>query len=416
MCAAIASGSLPISIWPLLSSSRLIALPKANGDIRPIAIGETQRRVTARAICFQKRKEFADYFTPLQRGVSVEGGAELLVQQVQLLMEKYEDWILLKTDLKNAFNLVSRSHLLNQVLITFPDIYNHAALVYSDINPLIYLQRSHLVILSSQDGVHQGDPLGPALFSIAMQLILEDLQSHNTEVTILAYLDDVYLLGSPDRVFHVFERLRSAFSDINLMIEEKKCEIYCSSSPLLSTISQSTSIPATSQGCRILGTPIGSSSYIIESCADVAQSGSNLCGKLLQLQDPQCGMLLLRYCHVTRMNFLSRTVQPRLLESAAAIHDTLTRSTFTNLLGRGNLTDRQWLQATLPIRHGGFGLTALTYIAPFAFLSSWASTLHTITKQIPDAERLLDEVQNSHHSIVPSAEICAIFCFKTKLS
>ena len=233
VCAAIASGSLPISIRSLLSSSRLIALPKANGDVRPIAIGETWRRVTARAICFQKRKEFADYFTPLQHGVSVEGGAELLVQQVQLLMEKHEDWILLKTDVKNAFNSVSRSHLLNQVLTTFPDIHNHTALVYSDINPLIYLQISHPVILSSHEGVHQEDPLGSALFSIAMQPILEDLQSHHKEVTILAYLDDVYLLGSPDRVFHVIERLRSAFSDINLMIEEKKCEIYCSSSPLL---------------------------------------------------------------------------------------------------------------------------------------------------------------------------------------
>ena len=61
-------------------SSRLIALPKVNRDVRPTAIGETWRRVTARAICFQKRKEFADCFTPLQHGVSVEGGADLLVQ------------------------------------------------------------------------------------------------------------------------------------------------------------------------------------------------------------------------------------------------------------------------------------------------------------------------------------------------
>ena len=61
-------------------SSRLIALPKVNRDVRLIAIGETWRRVTARAICFQKRKEFADCFTPLQHRVSVEGGADLLVQ------------------------------------------------------------------------------------------------------------------------------------------------------------------------------------------------------------------------------------------------------------------------------------------------------------------------------------------------
>ena len=45
-----------------------------------------------------------------------------------------------------------------------------------------------------------------------------------------------------------------------------------------------------------------------------------------------------------------------------------------------------------------FGLSALTSTAQFAFLSNWVSTLHTIAKRIPDAERLLDEVQNSHHS------------------
>ena len=80
---------------------------------------------------------------------TVEGGAAGTVYY-----GKHEDWILLKTDVKNSFNSVSRSHLLNQVLTTFPDIYNHAALVYSDIKPLIYLQRSHPVILSSQEGVH----------------------------------------------------------------------------------------------------------------------------------------------------------------------------------------------------------------------------------------------------------------------
>ena len=109
-------------------------------------------------------------------------------------------------------------------------------------------------------------------------------------------------------------------------------------------------------------------------------------------------MLLLRHYHVIRMKFLSQTVPPRLLESAEAIHDTLTRSTFTNLVGRGNLKDRQWLQATLPIRYGGFGLTALTSNTPFEFLSSWALTLHTIEKRTPDTERLFEEVHNSHYS------------------
>ena len=40
-CCHIAKGLLPDSIAPLFTASKLIALPKGNGDVRPIAIGET---------------------------------------------------------------------------------------------------------------------------------------------------------------------------------------------------------------------------------------------------------------------------------------------------------------------------------------------------------------------------------------
>ena len=53
LCSLIAEDKVPSSAVPLLSCSRLIALPKLNGDVRPIAIGETLRRLSAKAICFQ---------------------------------------------------------------------------------------------------------------------------------------------------------------------------------------------------------------------------------------------------------------------------------------------------------------------------------------------------------------------------
>ena len=58
MCNHIALGKVPYKIIPLLSGSTLIALPKSNGDVRPIAIGEVFRRVTARTICQQKSAVF----------------------------------------------------------------------------------------------------------------------------------------------------------------------------------------------------------------------------------------------------------------------------------------------------------------------------------------------------------------------
>ena len=63
-CSAFAKGILPNVAATLSSSSRLIALPKPNGDVRPIAIGESIRRLTARTICSQKRKGFLKFYVP----------------------------------------------------------------------------------------------------------------------------------------------------------------------------------------------------------------------------------------------------------------------------------------------------------------------------------------------------------------
>ena len=65
VCSLIANGRFPQSVAMLLSASRLIALPKASGDVWPIAIGECFRWATARAICAQKRDSFSTFFCPL---------------------------------------------------------------------------------------------------------------------------------------------------------------------------------------------------------------------------------------------------------------------------------------------------------------------------------------------------------------
>ncbi len=124
-CAVIARGHLPHSISSLLSASRLIAVPKKNGDVRPIGVGEVFRRITAKVICNQLKSNFADHLSPLQHGVAVEGGSEMLVHHIQLALESNPSWALLKTDMSNAFNSVNRSNLLQQVESSFPEILNH---------------------------------------------------------------------------------------------------------------------------------------------------------------------------------------------------------------------------------------------------------------------------------------------------
>ena len=224
-CSTIASGQVPESILKLLSAARLIALPKASGDVRPIAIGEVLRRIPARTICSQLKVLFATSLLLYSMG---------LQQMVEWIfcctmfkwLESNDGWVVLKTDAKNAFNSVNRLHLLKQVSVNFPSIFNHVCQMYSGVGPLIFLQQNGPVILSSQEGIHQGDPLGPVLFSIAVHQALLDLQTDNPGVQVLAYLDDVFLVGPSSSVLSAFDQLKPAFQKIGLDIQEQKCELY----------------------------------------------------------------------------------------------------------------------------------------------------------------------------------------------
>ena len=96
------------TIGRALAAARLIALPKGDRDVRPIAVGEVFRRLVARSICLQEKATMADILSPMQYGVAVPGGLDQIVHQIQAGLEAHDDWGLFKCDLQNAFNSVSR--------------------------------------------------------------------------------------------------------------------------------------------------------------------------------------------------------------------------------------------------------------------------------------------------------------------
>ena len=201
--------------------------------------------------------------------------------------------------------------------------------------------------------------MGPVLFATAIQELLTKLQNDHPCVVVLAYLDDVFLVGPSDNVLAVFEDLKPMFHNIGLDIQDTKCESY---NPSSVEMESHTSIPITTEGISILGIPVGKEDFMSQACVTIAKHGENLCHQLLTL-GTQEAMLLLRFCHLPRMFYLSQSVKPKSMQAAAVLHDHLSCSTFSNLLQISALTDKKWKQATLPIRYGGFGLTSLQEIS-----------------------------------------------------
>ena len=75
------------------------------------------------------------------------------------------EFVIAKLDFTNAFTNLRRDTLLEAVYKTVPEIYKFCHLSYSQPTKLKYESRSIL----SEEGIQQGDPLGPLLFCITIQ-------------------------------------------------------------------------------------------------------------------------------------------------------------------------------------------------------------------------------------------------------
>jgi len=161
------AGLAPRELAPFVAGAPLMALAKAGGGLRPIAIGETIRRLVSKCCCEATVEDAKVIFGPLQVGVATQGGAEASVHAVRKLAKEFgEDpgKIMLKVDFSNAFNMVDRTQMLAQVFEKLPGLYRWVEYCYSDPAHLFFGS----CVLQSAAGVQQGDPLGPLLFSLVL--------------------------------------------------------------------------------------------------------------------------------------------------------------------------------------------------------------------------------------------------------
>ena len=199
---------------------------------------------------------------------------------------------------------------MTQVLSSFSEIANHVMEMYSGSSPLVHLMDSFSMVLSSEEGIHQGDPLGLVLFSLGIHNILTTIQCKFQDIVVLAYLDDVILVGSSLNVLDTFAFVKQEFGNVGLQTQDKKCELYCSLSSAVPDL-LSTDIPISHTGTKILGIPIGSHDFISNVCIDVANSGNVFCQQLSDLNEPQGAMLLLRHCHANQLKPFGQRSLPR---------------------------------------------------------------------------------------------------------
>ena len=210
---------LPVGARRFVFGARLVALAKKNGGVRPIGCGDVLRRTAAKALCILAKKDLGrrcqDY---AQVGVGMPGGAEAPPIALQHLVRQHPDgWIVIKIDYSNAFNTLSRQALVDTVARLEPRLAYYANNAYGSHSFLFWGETR----LWSQCGVQQGDPLGPAFFSLTLGASMAGSRRTPFEVW---YLDDGTIAGPADDTVARFGVIRDCAATVGLAVNMTKCE------------------------------------------------------------------------------------------------------------------------------------------------------------------------------------------------
>ena len=372
------SGDIPELLFSFIGSAPVIPLKKKDGGIRPIAIGEIWRRLTSKIAARSVRDRVTRYLAPSQLGVGVPNGCEGIIHSVDRLVSEYGDnanFAMLKIDYANAFNSVSRKAFIHAASKICPDIIPWIMRIYCC--PSVMFAGDHQFTCTR--GVQQGDPLGPILFSLAIQPMVEQISASFPDLKLNAwFLDDGTLIGESQVVGEAFSYIMNASKEMDLELNLSKCEVWWPSLSKSSILNFPRNISFTfGSGTEILGSCVGdmiSKQTLLQKRVDKI---ANSLEALAKLEEPQIALHLLRSCFsLPKINFALRTLH--FSENCNVIQDfdRVVDSALDKIMGF-KLSDVQRDQAALPFSEGfpGFGLPKAEPTSHCAYLASSVQSL-----------------------------------------
>ena len=374
LCDRLANGHIPPHARDLLFSANLTALRKKDGGIRPIAVGNTFRRLAAKVICQPAVRSLAPDLIPIQLGVGVPGGCEAASHAIRSVfsgdanLDPPNGNFLVKLDMRNAFNTIRRDHLLEQCHLHAPSVYNLAHLSYSEPSILAVGESS----IPSESGIQQGDPLGPLLFALGVNDIARSI---TTPINIW-YLDDATVGGTLTAVCANLRHVVPALAEIGLIVNPTKSEIinidcdpeqFANAVTVVHEILGGVSVTQSDE-LKILGSPIMPPAIR----SDLLQKRETLEGMTLRLQeiDSHPALFLLRNCFsIPKLLFTLRSSPCHVALDQLQGLDGVIRASASSICNTC-FDDTGWQLASLPVAKGGIGLRAPSLVADPAYNAS----------------------------------------------
>ena len=222
-------GDLPPWFYKVWGSVTTVPLFKTRErqSLRPVGVMTPLIRVLHSHVIRENRIAFTDFLEPQQLCLSLSGGHKL-VHGVRMMMEENPEFVVIKVDLRNAHNEVSRASIIEELEAeqTLTHLAWHAATVLA---PHHGLEIGGVKWGEQEEGKRQGDSEAPAYFAVAIHRDvrkLDEMVSRSGGMALFGN-DDGYVVAPLQEAKEAISTFKRGLRDrCGLHLQEEKTEIF----------------------------------------------------------------------------------------------------------------------------------------------------------------------------------------------
>ena len=369
----------------------VVPVPKPDGGIRPIGMGEVATRMAGRLVASSVKGRLSEDLLARHQYVLADNGTARIHDKVQAEVSD-DGRALLCIDLANAFNSLNRDEacrVIEQLDDRHGEVRPYCRFQYAAPAPTWAMhaapssELAQCPDLPSGRGVVQGEAMASSIFAAAVTSLsdgvresLDDAQSRDLRA--FWYADDGYVTASDTatlRSFLVAFTARAA--EVGLAVNTAKCSLL---PPRAEACNASDPVPGPDcppvrDVVDVVGGPVAAACLPDARRAELheealirhAERVADFVRSFVGLADPQAVLYALqRAGSFSRVQSRASLGLPYPLQAIDALEKADMDVFFNGVLGRApesidaSQRDRIWCIATCPVRSGGLGITSVS--------------------------------------------------------
>ena len=385
----IANNALDDQSRMLLTSSLLFGLPKPNGDIRPIAVGELFVKLAAR-YCFDlSAPHFPGHFEPVQLAVGSPNGCERAMQIIQARIESDPTGLIaIHIDFANAYNAVDRAAMLESVFSdpNMRHLWRAYSFIYGASSTLVIRDRGAIVdTISSEQGGKQGCVLAGLGFAHVFQPVYAAALAAFPSITARAIVDDFSMVGPAADVFKAYDLILTAADRLNVTVNTTTTVVQQAAGAPSSLTTQEASARHLNVVCGNVGYLGGYVGVDDEAASEwLEKELLSLSPISRAINDPKLpiatAIQLTKVCELAKPIFLARSLPFRVTQlPLTELDDKVMSAVMERRLALPTpLPTTAHQSVSQPVDQGGFGFRSFRVIGAAAKWASAASVAHDL--------------------------------------